>query len=162
MAESPDLASANHRKLKEAYDTDDKFENIEVPRQSKDHFGKLLDEVEVKLGETSYIPSRARVQPLNPIACESPLSKTTINFLVQEFSSPYWFITQTAQQSHDSPRSRPFSYQIIEISSPHELTVKSKGDTCTSSRGKPISLNVSSLKSNTNRLFEKTPPLLLR
>ncbi|PHU14563.1 Glutathione S-transferase TCHQD [Capsicum chinense] len=55
MAESPNLASDYHRKLKEAYETDDKMKNVEVLIQSKDHLVKLLDELEVKLGETSYL-----------------------------------------------------------------------------------------------------------
>ncbi|XP_060214683.1 glutathione S-transferase TCHQD-like isoform X1 [Lycium barbarum] len=55
MAESPKLASDYHRKLKEAYDTDEKLKNVEVLGQNKDHLEKLLDEVEVELGETSYL-----------------------------------------------------------------------------------------------------------
>ncbi|KAJ0086907.1 hypothetical protein Patl1_08265 [Pistacia atlantica] len=55
MAESPDLASAYHRKLKEAYDTDDKLKNPDVVKWSKDHLIRLLDEVETKLNEASYL-----------------------------------------------------------------------------------------------------------
>lgn len=55
MAESPDLAGAYHRKLKEAYDTEDKLKNPEVLRRDKDHLIRLLDEVETKLNETAYL-----------------------------------------------------------------------------------------------------------
>ncbi|CAN4081316.1 unnamed protein product [Withania somnifera] len=55
MAESPGLAGAYHCKLREAYDTDDKLKNAEVLRRSEDHLVRLLDEVELKLGETSYL-----------------------------------------------------------------------------------------------------------
>ncbi|XP_009591544.1 glutathione S-transferase TCHQD isoform X1 [Nicotiana tomentosiformis] len=78
MAESPDLASAYHCKLRDAYDTDDKLKNADVLRRCEDHLVRLLDEVEVKLGETSYlageefsladvvlIPVLARLQLLN-------------------------------------------------------------------------------------------------
>lgn len=55
MAESPDLASAYHRKLKEAYETEDKLKNPGVVEQSKEHLVRLLDEVETKLNETTYL-----------------------------------------------------------------------------------------------------------
>ncbi|KAF2291332.1 hypothetical protein GH714_022939 [Hevea brasiliensis] len=55
MAESPDLASAYHRKLKEAYETEDKLKNPEVLKRSKEHLIRLLEEVETKLSETSYL-----------------------------------------------------------------------------------------------------------
>ncbi|KAL3504288.1 hypothetical protein ACH5RR_034129 [Cinchona calisaya] len=55
MAESPDLASAYHRKLREAYETEEKLRNAEVLRRSEEHLARLLDEVETKLGETSYL-----------------------------------------------------------------------------------------------------------
>ncbi|KDP32864.1 hypothetical protein JCGZ_12156 [Jatropha curcas] len=55
MAESPDLASAYHRKLKEAYETEDKLKDPEVLKRSKEHLVRLLDEVETKLNGTSYL-----------------------------------------------------------------------------------------------------------
>ena len=55
MTESPDLASAYHRKLREAYETEEKLRNVEVLRRSEEHLVRLLDEVETKLGETSYL-----------------------------------------------------------------------------------------------------------
>ncbi|XP_055960131.1 glutathione S-transferase TCHQD isoform X2 [Mercurialis annua] len=55
MAESPDLASAYHRKLKQAYETEDKLKNQEVVRRSKEHLIRLLDEVETQLNEASYL-----------------------------------------------------------------------------------------------------------
>lgn len=55
MAESPDLASAYHRKLKDAYATEDKLKNPEVLKRSTEHLVRLLDEVETKLNETTYL-----------------------------------------------------------------------------------------------------------
>lgn len=55
MAESPELASAYHRKLREAYETEDKMQDVEVLRQSEDHLKRILDEAEIKLGETTYL-----------------------------------------------------------------------------------------------------------
>ncbi|XP_044475089.1 glutathione S-transferase TCHQD-like isoform X2 [Mangifera indica] len=55
MAESPDLASAYHRKLKEAYETEGKLKNPDVVKRGKDHLVRLLDEVETKLNETLYL-----------------------------------------------------------------------------------------------------------
>lgn len=55
MAESPDLASAYHRKLRDAYETEDKLRNLEVLRRNEEHLARLLDEVEAKLSETSYL-----------------------------------------------------------------------------------------------------------
>lgn len=55
MAESPELASAYHRKLKAAYETEDRLGNPEVLKRSKEHLVRLLDEVETKLKETAYL-----------------------------------------------------------------------------------------------------------
>lgn len=55
MAESPDLASAYHRKLKEAYETEEKLRNREVIRQNEEHLIKLLDEADEKLGQTAHL-----------------------------------------------------------------------------------------------------------
>uniref|UniRef100_A0A5B7API4 Putative glutathione S-transferase TCHQD n=1 Tax=Davidia involucrata TaxID=16924 RepID=A0A5B7API4_DAVIN len=55
MVESPDLASAYHCKLRDEYETEDKLRNPEVLKQSEEHLVRLLDEVETKLDETSYL-----------------------------------------------------------------------------------------------------------
>ncbi|XP_059631740.1 glutathione S-transferase TCHQD-like [Cornus florida] len=55
MAESPDLASAYHRKLRDEYETDEKLRNPDVVQRSKEHLVRLLDEVETRLSETSYL-----------------------------------------------------------------------------------------------------------
>lgn len=55
MAESPDLASAYHRKLREAYEIEDKLKNPEVLKWSKEHLVRLLDDVETKLNDTAYL-----------------------------------------------------------------------------------------------------------
>lgn len=78
MAESPDLANAYHRKLRDVYDTEDKLKNSDVMRWSKEKLIRLLDEVETKLNEAAYlagaeftmadvmfIPVLARISVLN-------------------------------------------------------------------------------------------------
>lgn len=55
MAEIPQLASAYHRKLREAYETEDKMQDMEVLRRSEEHLERILDEAESKLGETTYL-----------------------------------------------------------------------------------------------------------
>ncbi|XWS25079.1 hypothetical protein CRYUN_Cryun27aG0040300 [Craigia yunnanensis] len=55
MAESPNLASAYHCKLREAYDTEEKLKNPDVLNRNKEHLVQLLDEVETKLNETTYL-----------------------------------------------------------------------------------------------------------
>ncbi|XWS15179.1 hypothetical protein CRYUN_Cryun35bG0072100 [Craigia yunnanensis] len=55
MAESPDLASAYHCKLREAYEIEEKLKNPDVLKRSKEHLVRLLDEVETKLNETTYL-----------------------------------------------------------------------------------------------------------
>ncbi|GAV71206.1 GST_C domain-containing protein/GST_N_3 domain-containing protein [Cephalotus follicularis] len=55
MAESPDLASAYHRRLKAAYETEDKLRKHDVLEQSKEDLCRLLDEVETKLSDTTYL-----------------------------------------------------------------------------------------------------------
>ncbi|KAJ7959181.1 Glutathione S-transferase family protein [Quillaja saponaria] len=55
MSESPDLASAYHRKLKEAYETEEKLKDPDVLKRSREHLVVLLDEVEKKLNETTYL-----------------------------------------------------------------------------------------------------------
>lgn len=55
MSESPELASAYHCKLKDAYETEDKLKNPLVLKRSKEHLVRLLDEVETKLKETAFL-----------------------------------------------------------------------------------------------------------
>ncbi|KAK6114933.1 hypothetical protein DH2020_007202 [Rehmannia glutinosa] len=55
MAECPELASAYHRKLKDAYETEDKLKDPEVLRRSEEQLERILDEAERKLSETSYL-----------------------------------------------------------------------------------------------------------
>ena len=55
MAESPDLASAYHRKLKEAYETEENLKSKDVLERDKEHLIRLLDEVEAQLNETAYL-----------------------------------------------------------------------------------------------------------
>lgn len=53
MAQSPDLASVYHLKLREAYETDEKLGNPEVLRRSEEQLMRLLDDVDKRLGESS-------------------------------------------------------------------------------------------------------------
>ncbi|PIN22024.1 putative protein (Ganglioside-induced differentiation associated protein 1, GDAP1) [Handroanthus impetiginosus] len=55
MAECPELASSYHRKLKEAYDKEDKLKDTAVIRRSEEHLERILDEAESKLSETTYL-----------------------------------------------------------------------------------------------------------
>lgn len=55
MADCPELASAYHRKLKEAYETEEKSNDSEVLRRSEEHLDRILDEAECKLNETTYL-----------------------------------------------------------------------------------------------------------
>ncbi|KAG8378219.1 hypothetical protein BUALT_Bualt08G0115000 [Buddleja alternifolia] len=55
MAECPELASLYHRKLKEAYDTEDKLTDTEVMRRSQEHLDRILDEADSKLSGTTYL-----------------------------------------------------------------------------------------------------------
>ncbi|KAG6388641.1 hypothetical protein SASPL_150073 [Salvia splendens] len=51
----PKLASAYHRKLKEAYDAEDKLKDPETLRRSEEHLEKILDEADEKLSQTTYL-----------------------------------------------------------------------------------------------------------
>lgn len=55
MAESPDLASDYHLKLKDAYKTEDKLRDPVVLKESEEQLDRLLDEVEMQLHETQYL-----------------------------------------------------------------------------------------------------------
>ncbi|XP_076941576.1 glutathione S-transferase TCHQD-like [Bidens hawaiensis] len=55
MSEAPDLATAYHTKLKEAYDTEEKLHDPQVLQASEQHLVKLLDEVETQLEESLYL-----------------------------------------------------------------------------------------------------------
>lgn len=55
MAESPELAGAYHKKLREAYQTEEKLKDPDVLRRSEEHLVRLLDEVERQLSETAYL-----------------------------------------------------------------------------------------------------------
>lgn len=55
MAESPDLAGSYHLKLDEVYETEDKLRDPDVLKQSKEQLAEILDEVERKLNESTYL-----------------------------------------------------------------------------------------------------------
>ncbi|KAL9331028.1 hypothetical protein ACSQ67_000638 [Phaseolus vulgaris] len=55
MSESPELAGDYHRKLREAYETEEKLKEADVLRRSKEHLFRLLDEVERQLCETPFL-----------------------------------------------------------------------------------------------------------
>ncbi|XP_071737794.1 glutathione S-transferase TCHQD-like [Rutidosis leptorrhynchoides] len=99
MSEAPDLATAYHTKLKEAYETEDKLLDPQVIQRSEHHLIKLLDEVETQLEETLYltgdeftladvmlVPILARLTLLG-------LEKTYIE--VRPKLAEYWMLVQT-------------------------------------------------------------------
>ncbi|KAF9607104.1 hypothetical protein IFM89_032220 [Coptis chinensis] len=55
MAESPDLASVYHLKLKDAYDIADKLKDPDALKESEEQLVQLLGEVELQLNETYYL-----------------------------------------------------------------------------------------------------------
>ncbi|ERN08746.1 glutathione S-transferase TCHQD [Amborella trichopoda] len=55
MAESPDLASLYHMKLREAYETEEKLKDAALVRRSEEQLDHLLDEVERQLRETHFL-----------------------------------------------------------------------------------------------------------
>lgn len=98
MAESPDLASVYHLKLKDAYKTEDKLKDADVLKESEEQLDRLLDAVERQLHETQYlagedftmadsmfIPVLARIALLN-------LEDAYIN--CRPKTSEYWKVVQ--------------------------------------------------------------------
>nr|DAD24730.1 TPA_asm: hypothetical protein HUJ06_026194 [Nelumbo nucifera] len=55
MAESPDLASVYHLKLRDAYDMEDKLKDSNILKQSEEQLVRLLDEVEMQLSNSAYL-----------------------------------------------------------------------------------------------------------
>ncbi|GMH00926.1 hypothetical protein Nepgr_002765 [Nepenthes gracilis] len=55
MAESPDLASAYHLRLRDEYDTEEKLKDPDELKRSEEYLVRLLDEVDAQLGGTSYL-----------------------------------------------------------------------------------------------------------
>lgn len=55
MAQSPDLAGSYHLKLDEVYETEDKLRDPDVLKQSKEQLAEMLDVVERKLNESTYV-----------------------------------------------------------------------------------------------------------
>nr|DAD39800.1 TPA_asm: hypothetical protein HUJ06_014123 [Nelumbo nucifera] len=55
MAESPNLASIYHLKLRDAYETEDKLKDPDVLKQNEECLIRLLDEVEMQLSNSAYL-----------------------------------------------------------------------------------------------------------
>ncbi|XP_068648273.1 glutathione S-transferase TCHQD [Aristolochia californica] len=55
MADAPDLASAYHAKLREAYKTEDELKNASQVKMSEEQLSCLLDELENKLNQSKYL-----------------------------------------------------------------------------------------------------------
>ncbi|GER49148.1 glutathione S-transferase family protein [Striga asiatica] len=55
MAECPELASAYHERLKEAYETEEKLKDSEILTRSRVQLERILDEAEVQLKEKKYL-----------------------------------------------------------------------------------------------------------
>ncbi|KAL5559688.1 hypothetical protein UlMin_035899 [Ulmus minor] len=98
MAESPDLAGAYHRKLKEAYETEDKLKNPDIVKQDKEHLIRLLDEVEAQLNETAYLAGEEFT--LADVMLIPVLSRLMLLDLEDEYISSrpniseYWILVQ--------------------------------------------------------------------
>ncbi|KAM0940554.1 putative glutathione transferase [Dioscorea sansibarensis] len=55
MAESPELASNYHEKLRDAYETEEKMRDLDTMQESEGKLIRLLDDAEMQLEETRYI-----------------------------------------------------------------------------------------------------------
>ncbi|XP_071721887.1 glutathione S-transferase TCHQD-like [Rutidosis leptorrhynchoides] len=98
MSESPDLASAYHRKLKEAYETDDTLKDPNVLRRSKEHLVRLLDEVNKRLGETKYLAGEEFTMAdvmLIPVLARLVLLKLEDEYIgSRQNIAAYWIMVQ--------------------------------------------------------------------
>ncbi|CAI9115515.1 OLC1v1016430C2 [Oldenlandia corymbosa var. corymbosa] len=98
MAESPDLASAYHRKLREAYETEEKLRDAEVVSRSEEHLARLLDEVESKLSESTYLTgdefSLADVMLIPVLARLSLLDLEETYIISRPNIAEYWFMVK--------------------------------------------------------------------
>lgn len=98
MAEFPDLASAYHHKLREAYNIEDELRDVAFLKASREHLDRLLDEVEAKLNKTTYLGgeqfSMADVM-LIPVLARLVLLKLHKEYIVSRPSiSVYWTLVQ--------------------------------------------------------------------
>lgn len=98
MSESPELAGAYHRKLREAYQTDEKLKDPDVLRRSKEHLVRLLDEAERQLSETPYLAgeqfSMADVM-LIPLLARLVLLDLEDEYITGRPNiAEYWFLVQ--------------------------------------------------------------------
>ncbi|GAB4844126.1 glutathione s-transferase [Ancistrocladus abbreviatus] len=98
MAESPDLASAYHLRLKDAYDTEEKLKDPDVLKQSEEHLVRLLDEVEAQLSETSYLVGEeftmADVMLIPVLACLTLLKLENEYINNRQNVAEYWAMVQ--------------------------------------------------------------------
>lgn len=99
MSEAPDLATAYHTKLKEAYETEDKLRDPQVVQTSEQHLIKLLDEIETQLEETLYLAGDDFT--LADVMLVPILARLTLLGLEKTYIScrpklaEYWILVQT-------------------------------------------------------------------
>ncbi|KAJ0615206.1 putative glutathione transferase [Helianthus annuus] len=98
MSEAPDLATAYHTKLKEAYETEEKLHNPQVLQRSEQHLMKLLDEVETQLEETMYLAGNeftlADVMLIPILARLALLGLESVYISCRPKLSEYWTLVQ--------------------------------------------------------------------
>lgn len=98
MAETPEMAAAYHLKLREAYETEDKLKNKTVVRQSTEHLVRLLDEIESKLGETSFLAGEEFTMAdaaFIPVLARLELLKLTDEYIrSRSHIAEYWMLVQ--------------------------------------------------------------------
>ncbi|XP_027333124.1 glutathione S-transferase TCHQD-like [Abrus precatorius] len=98
MSESPELASDYHRKLKEAYETEEKLKDPDVLRRIKDHLVRLLDEVERQLSETPYLAGQEFTMAdvmLIPVLARLELLNLENEYITgRPNTSEYWILVQ--------------------------------------------------------------------
>ncbi|KAF9590179.1 hypothetical protein IFM89_031834 [Coptis chinensis] len=106
MAESPDLASVYHLKLKDAYDTEDKLKDPDAQKESEEQLVQLLGEVELQLNETYYLVgdefTMADVM-LIPLLARIELLGLEDDYIVSRPKiAEYWMLNQISSE-HYSP-----------------------------------------------------------
>ncbi|KAK7301438.1 hypothetical protein RJT34_12302 [Clitoria ternatea] len=98
MSESPELASDYHRKLREAYETEEKLKEAEVLRRSKEDLVRLLDEVERQLSETPFLAGQEFTMAdvmLIPVLARLELLDLEKEYIVGRPNiAEYWLLVQ--------------------------------------------------------------------
>ncbi|KAK2443952.1 glutathione S-transferase TCHQD3 [Trifolium repens] len=109
MSDAPELAGAYHRKLREAYQTEEKLKDPDVLRRTREHLGTLLDEAERQLSETPYLAGEEFTMAdvmLIPILVRLKLLDLENEYItVRPNIAEYWVLIQQ----------RPSYRKVIEV-----------------------------------------------